>query len=107
MLVTSLIYLVLRRFLNKKALTEIIAVAAVSTYYWFRIPALFGYSIYPRDRMLIDLTGTLPEWTLQVFVRALTFFFFIWFILSKQNNNSWAIRPNYADVEKTLNKKSL
>jgi hypothetical protein len=106
MLVTSLVYFVLKSFLKNKTLTEIFSVAAVSSYYWYRIPALFGYGIYRGDGMLIDLTASLPEWSLQVFVRLLTFFFFIWLIFSKQKHNSWSIRPIYADKKNTHSKKS-
>jgi hypothetical protein len=100
MVVSSLVFLILKRILTKNTITELFAIAAVSFYYWFRTPALFGYGIYPRNGMLIDLTDTLPEWTLQVFIRVLILFFFIWLYFSKQNNNSWAICPNYADIEK-------
>jgi len=100
MLVSSFIFLVLKKVLNKKTITELFAIAAVSFYYWFRIPALFGFGIYPENGMLIDLTKTIPEWTIQVIVRVLVLFFFIWLYVSKQNNNSWAIRPRYADIEK-------
>jgi hypothetical protein len=58
---------------------------------------LLGFGIYPVDGMLIDLTGILPEWSMQVAVFATTLFFFWWIVFSKQIKTSWSIRPAYAD----------
>lgn len=95
--VTSVLFLVVKRFLPEKVLIAIFSATAVSCYYWFRLPALFGFGIFPGDGMLVDLTGILPEWSTQVAVIATTLFFFWWIVLSKQNKISWVIRPVYAD----------
>ena len=102
LLVTSVLFLILKRFFQEKILIGIFSATAVSCYYWYRLPALFGFGIFPGDGMLIDLTGILPEWTMTVTVFITTLFFFWWIIFSKQYKTSWAIRPSYADAEKVL-----
>lgn len=97
LLVTSVLFFVLKRFFKEKVLLAIFSAAAVSCYYWFRIPALFGFGIFPGDGMLIDLTGMLPEWSITVTVLTTSIFFFWWIIFRKNNKTSWAIRPAYAD----------
>lgn len=96
LLVTSILFFVLKRFIQERILIAIFSAAAVSCYYWFRIPALFGFGVFPGDGMLVDLTGVLPEWTITVMVVVLTLFFFWWVVFSKQNKISWVIRPAYA-----------
>jgi hypothetical protein len=97
LMVTLVLFLILRRFFKENILISIFSASAVSCYYWFRLPALLGFGIYPVDGMLIDLTGILPEWSMQVAVFATTLFFFWWIVFSKQTKTSWAIRPAYAD----------
>ncbi len=94
---TSVLFLILKRFIQEKILTAIFSAAAVSLYYWFRLPALFGFGIFPDDGMLIDLTGIVPEWSMTITVLATTLFFLWWIIFRKNNKSSWAIRPAYAD----------
>lgn len=97
-LVTGLLFLIIKKFVEEKILIAVFSAAAVSCYYWFRLPALFGFGIFPGNGMLIDLTGLLPEWSMTVTVVATTLFFFWWIIVSgNQNKNSWVIRPDYAD----------
>ena len=95
--ITSVLFLVLKRFFQEKILIAIFSAAAVSCYYWFRIPALFGFGIFPGDGMLIDLTGILPEWSITIAILTTSIFFFWWIIYRKNNKISWAIRPAYAD----------
>lgn len=95
-ILTTLIYFVLRRFIDQNTLTKFFATAAISCYYWFRIPALLGFGIFPGDGMLIDLSNTIPEFFIQIIVSALLLFIYSWLILSKQNKKSWSIRPVYA-----------
>lgn len=97
LMVTLVLFSILRRFIKENILISFFSAAAVSCYYWFRLPALLGFGIYPADGMLIDLTGILPEWSMQVAVFATTLFFFWWIVFSKQTKTSWAIRPAYAD----------
>jgi len=94
---TSILFLILKRYFQEKNLIPIFSTAAVSCYYWFRLPALFGFGIFPEDGMLIDLTGILPEWSITVTVLTTTLFFLWWIIFRKNNKISWAVRPSYAD----------
>lgn len=99
LIVSSVLFLLLKRFINEKILIAIFSAAAVSCYYWFRIPALVGFGVFPGDGMLIDLTGFLPIWSIQITVLATTAFFFWWIVFSKQNKISWMTRPVYADSD--------
>jgi len=100
LLITSVLYLILKRFFKERTLIALFSSAAVSCYYWFRIPALVGYGIFPNDGMLIDLSNSIPKWSITATVVASTLFFFWWIVLRKQSKNSWANRPAYADVTK-------
>ena len=92
-----IVYLILSRVFKKKILMAIFSAVAISCYYWYRIPALLGFGLFPGDGMLIDLSGTLPEWIVQSIVYALSLFFFVWIVLSKQQVKSWVIRPAYTN----------
>jgi len=46
--------------------------------------------------MLVDLSGSIPEWSMTVSVIATTLFFFWWIVISKENKISWGARPEYA-----------
>lgn len=96
-LITGLLFLILTRFFHEKTLVSIFSASAVSCYYWFRLPALFGYGIYPGDGMLINLTGSLSELSMIVIQITATLLFFKWIVFSKENRLSWVIRPNYAE----------
>jgi len=96
LIITSLLFLVLKRKIQEKVLIAIFSTTAVSCYYWFRVPALFGFGLFPGDGMLIDLTGVLPKWSITVIVLTTTLFFSWWIILRKNNKISWARRPTYA-----------
>ena len=95
---TSILFLLLNLFFKKTHLITIFSATAVSCYYWFRFPALVGFGVYPGDGMLIDVSGVVPEWTITVIVLCLTVFFFTWIVFSKQNKNSWIIRPAYDPI---------
>ncbi|RTL47400.1 MAG: ferredoxin [Rhodocyclaceae bacterium] len=96
--VSLLLYAATRKWLcqsklARHALIRIFAAAAVSCYYWYRIPALTGFGPYSDTGLLYDLTGVLPNWT-PVASRILTTSFFAWFLLLRPSpNTSWMIRP--------------
>lgn len=106
LIVTATLFLILQRFLPERRLIGIFSAAAVSCYYWFRLPALFGFGIFPGAGMLLDLTGILPEWPIKIAVFALTLFFFWWIVFSKQKKTSWVLRPVYANKENESERKS-
>lgn len=93
---TSLIYMIAKSFFDEKRLLPIFATTAVSCYYWFRIPALFGFGIFPEDGMLVDLSGAIPEWSIMAIVSVTTVFFFWWIVVRKSDKMSWVRKPAFA-----------
>lgn len=98
-LVSVIIYQLLSVLLapkNERVLTNIFAALGVSCYYWYRIPALFGFGRYKDDGLLLDLRNTLHQWNILVITIAATIFFFYWMVWRKANRKNWASRPPYA-----------
>lgn len=93
---TMALFLILRNFMRETMLVAIFAAAAVSCYYWFRLPALFGFGQFPEDGMLFDLTEVLPPWSMQALVIATTIFFFWWIVIRPRSRKSWVTRPPFA-----------
>ncbi len=95
--VTLVLFLILKRILPEKShktLIYVFASAAVSCYYWFRLPALFGFGPFPGDGMLIDLRDTLPIWFPMV-SQAITTLFFVWWMVIRKQTKQWAVRPPF------------
>ena len=97
MAVTSLLYLFLKRFFKQKLLTAIFSASAVSCYYWYRIPALVGFGIFPKDGMLVDLSRSIPQWSVDLVVATITLFLFWRIVFREQTDAPWAKRPTYED----------
>jgi len=66
---------------------------AISCYYWYRLPALVGMGLFPGEGTLVDLTATLPDWTVWVSRGFTTSLFFWWFFRSKIEKHPWTVRP--------------
>jgi len=98
-IVSTFFYVILKKFIDKKILIGLFSASAVSCYYWYRLPALFGFGIFPNDGVLVNLTGTLPSWVITILIFSTTLFFFWWILFGKQNKFSWVIRPIFADKE--------
>ncbi len=101
LIVTLGAYLVLeRRFVrgaeSRLVLVRAFAAAAVACYYWFRLPALFGFAPVPGDGMLVDLRGTLPAWFPWASRGATTLLFVWWFFVHTGPRRAWGARPDYA-----------
>ncbi|MDP6963686.1 MAG: hypothetical protein QGF46_05915 [Planctomycetota bacterium] len=79
--------------LSEFSLSKLSAVAAVSTYYWYRLPALIGYTKFRNDGVLIDLSDSLPEFTPYFLKSATTLLFVWWFLLRPTKYRSWLQRP--------------
>lgn len=97
-LVTLLLYMILKKFWPKneeKLLVKFFAAAAVSCYYWFRLPQLLGFSDLDTNGVLVDLSNSLPSWTSSIFHVLTTGFFFWWVVFRKAPKRSWTIRPAY------------
>lgn len=104
LLISLLLYLTINSVAKEKhslLLIKIFSTAAVSIYYWYRIPALFGLGLFPGDGMLIDLSTVLPYWFSDV-SRIIVILFFTWFLLIRTNIKQWTIRPPYEKKAKKL-----
>lgn len=75
---------------------NLFAAAAVSCYYWFRLPILFGFDATETNGMLVDLTNILPAGSMTIVTMATTGFFVWWMLIRKKAKISWALRPAYA-----------
>jgi len=95
LLVYGLLTWALPRSAGKK-LAAFFAAAAVSCYYWYRIPSLFGFGHFSKDGLLVDLQPSIPAWIFRLITLALSIFFLYWLAFRKSNNNSWLIRPEFA-----------
>jgi hypothetical protein len=96
-LVTLSLYLGMKkRFPNRrKELMNIFAAAAVSCYYWFRLPQLFGFSPLHTAGMLINLTKYIPSWSMYILNLTTTAFFLWWMVIENNKGKSWSKRPLY------------
>lgn len=98
MAVTCWLFLLLKRILPDRAepwLVRSFAAAAIACYYWFRLPALFGFGPFPGDGMLIDLRGTLPPWFPLVSRLLTTALVIFWMVGRADGRRSWGVRPAY------------
>lgn len=100
MLVTLALYLLVRSLIARRQellLVRAFAAAAVSCYYWYRIPSLVGYGLFPDDGVLVNLAGTLPDWWVAVPRTATTALFVWWLVLHDAPRRHWADRPPLAE----------
>ncbi|CAN5228820.1 hypothetical protein BH09BAC6_BH09BAC6_19620 [soil metagenome] len=86
---------VIRQRFEKK-LISFFAAAGVSCYYWFRVPALFGFGNQGTDGLLVDLRGAMPQVVIQVIILAVAAFFFYWMVIREPHRKSWLVRPEFA-----------
>ncbi|MBT3984093.1 MAG: hypothetical protein HOE90_22245 [Bacteriovoracaceae bacterium] len=101
MSVSLFIFLVFREILgqkNREYTFRLFPAMAVMVYYWYRIPMLFGFGMFPGDGMLVDLTHTLPAWTM-AFTQILTSAGFLWLMVLKDlPTRSWSLRPKSTEL---------
>lgn len=98
---TLIAYSILKKSLAKRhgnVLISLFAAAAVSCYYWFRIPQLLGFSSLDTNGTLIDLSNYLPVWTPILLNTFTTVFFLWWMVFRKKPMRSWSKRPAYSPV---------
>jgi hypothetical protein len=81
------------------------AAMGVSCYYWYRIPALFGFGNFGDNGLLINLRNELPGYRILMITATTTIFFFYCLFIRKQNNKSWLIRPQFADKQGRMRSK--
>ena len=99
--VTMALYAILKSFCgdqqkSRRLLVDVFAASAVSCYYWFRLPALFGYAPNPGDGMLVDLREVVSESSMILFRVLTTCLFFWWLVVSKRSLAKWSIRPQFS-----------
>ncbi len=98
MLGSLLVYLLLKPITPaqwERKLVGVFAAAAVSCYYWYRIPALLGFGQFAGDGLLIDLHTRMSSQTVTGICIALALFFFWWLVWRSPNKQSWSIRPAF------------
>lgn len=91
-------FMVLKRSLAKKheQLTiSLFAAAAVSAYYWYRIPSLIGYGLFPGDGQLVNLTRVVPEYAVFILQLLAVSFFMWWLVWRMRKPAVWALRPPF------------
>ncbi|MHC4812403.1 MAG: ferredoxin [Planctomycetota bacterium] len=97
---TFAVYVVLYRVCSpgqRPFLIRAFAAAAVSAYYWYRLPALFGFGPLPGQWMLVDLTNTLPSW-FEITSHIATTLLFCWWLLRRRGHDrAWLVRPLFAN----------
>jgi hypothetical protein len=97
---TLALYLLLTRGwpTRRELLMHAFAAAAVSCYYVFRLPQLFGFNpMHSNDVLvLVDLTPYLPGWSMPALNVATTAFFFWWLVWRSAPRTRWSPRPPYA-----------
>lgn len=99
MSLTLAIYIFLRKknVLDNSLLTRLFATAAVSCYYWYRLPELIGFGNFHGDGMLVDLSRQLPP-AVPLVLQATALLFFSWWLIFKAHRpHSWNIRPPFAN----------
>ncbi len=92
MLVSLLLYLAARALLAdaRRAVSLLFAAAAVSAYYWFKLPVMLGFG--DPGAALVDLGRTLPDWVVWL-LRATVIVFFASYLLRPGRARSWQLRP--------------
>lgn len=97
------LYLIMSNLLEKKQerrLVKIFAAISVSCYYWYRIPALFGFGEHAHDGLLIDLSSLVPSWIIMMLQISIASFFIYWLVFRITIKRSWSVRPKFASTGK-------
>jgi len=99
--VTLSLFIIIQHFTaankrNQKQIHRIFAAAAVSCYYWYRLPALIGFGLYPGDGMLFDLSQSISPAVIPA-LRILGSIIFLWILVGRGlSENRWLRRPPFA-----------
>lgn len=100
---TLMVYLLLREGLARRhhaMLIRLFAAAAVSCYYWYRLPSLVGFGA--ATGALVDLRAVLPEWFPWASRTATTAIFAYWILVTSGPRRPWTVGPPYADEAPVL-----
>ena len=98
--VTLIVYWILRRLFEEKNYSQIslvFAAAAISCYYWYRIPSILGL-MEDRGVFGLDLSSIMY---LKELLRTISVTFFFWWIVIRNTNKSWEYRPKFNELEIT------
>jgi hypothetical protein len=79
--------------ISKMKLRNLFALCALSIYYWFRIPALVGYGLFPGDGMLFDCTAYISYQQVLLAQVMVTLFWIYHFLFKNVSTRSWSLRP--------------
>jgi len=79
---------------KRKVVDRFFAAAAVSCYYWYRIPWLLGFSKFEGNGMLINLTDVVPSWVITLLPFCTTALFVWWIAVRRNGLRSWMTRPS-------------
>ena len=78
---------------KRKTIDKYFAAAAISCYYWYRIPWLLGFSQFDGNGMIVDLSATIPQTVVDVLPYCTTAFWVWWIALKRNGLRSWMHRP--------------
>ena len=98
LLLSLAVFLFLKHILGKSnqgVLINGFAAASVTCYYWYRLPALIGFGVFPDDGALFHLAGIVPDWSVPVLRTAVVAFFSYWFMIRRSVGKSWTLRPAF------------
>ena len=96
MVISMVLWMLLQFVLPKtdsRKVDAIFATLAISSYYWFRIPALFGFGVFPGDGQLVNLNGVVPFEVFNIARIALVMFFVWWLIIRRPTPKPWMYKP--------------
>ncbi|MDP6466668.1 MAG: hypothetical protein QF918_02955 [Pirellulaceae bacterium] len=90
---TLAVFLLLRWALpTREHLTgSVFAAAAIITYYWFRLPPVFGIGT-PDAAMIVDISESLPAWS-AIALRIFAFVAFGWLMVVRTGRRAWETPP--------------
>lgn len=94
---TLVLFLALRAVWSKQEdlISRVFAASAIITYYWFRLPSMFGIGD-PDAAMIVDISPWLPSWSAAA-LRILELFAFSWLMVGRtEKRRAWETRPAIA-----------
>lgn len=77
------------------SLARTFAAAAISIYYWYRLPALVGIGVFPGEGMLVDLHQVVATGTMLAVQLSVTAFW-AWWLVVRKPSRAWQVRPAFA-----------
>ena len=98
--VTLIVYWIFRRLFEEKDYSKIalvFAAAAISCYYWYRIPSILGL-MEARGVFGLDLSEIMY---LKEILRTISVTFFFWWIVIRNTIKGWEYRPKFNKLEIT------